>query len=96
MSFPGNTLRTSQVDIDSINLILKHLGGLDHNLRIIPAYLSNNGSILRTRGEVYTLVVLRRGHHFGMQHGRIGEIDSVFSCEHAEGKLGLIDHRPAD
>ena len=96
MSFPGDALRTSQIDINRIDLILKHFGGPHHNFWVIAANLSNDWSILRTGGEVYTLVIFSGGHHFGVQHGCIGQIDSVFACEHAEGKLGLVDHRPAD
>ena len=96
MSFSGNALRTSQIDIDGIDLILKHLGCLHHYLWIISANLSDNWPILRTRGEVYTLVSLVRGHHLGMKHRCVCEVDPILAREHAEGELGLIDHRAAD
>lgn len=45
---------------------------------------------------MYILVILRGGHHLRVKHGRVCQIDSVLACEHAEGKLRLIDHRTAD
>ena len=92
MSFPGNTLRTSQIDINGINLILNHFSCLDNRLGIISTELSNQRSIFRAGSKMLLFVIFGGSHYFRMKHGRVCQIGAIATAEQAEGQFRLIHH----
>jgi len=96
MPLSGDALRTAEIDIDGVNFILDHFGSSDHGLGIIAAELCDKRTIFGTGGEMLLLVVFGGGHHFGVEHGSVGQGGPVATCEQAEGELGLFHHGGAD
>ena len=96
MSFFGDTLGTSEIDVNGINLVFEHFSSPDHCVWIIATKLCDKRSVLRTGGKMLLFISFGGGHDFGMQHGSITEIGAIVSAEESERKLRLIDHGCAD
>ena len=96
MSSFGDTLGTSKIYVNGINLVFEHFSSPDHCVWIITTELSDKRSIFRAGGKMLLFISFGRSHDFGMQHGSITEIGAILSAEEPERKLRLIDHGCTD
>lgn len=96
MSTLGNSLRATEIYVNSVHLVLDHFGGLDHCLGIVATKLSYKRSIFLTCSKMLILVIFCGGHHFGMKHGRVTQIRAILSAEKPKRELRLIHHGCTD
>jgi hypothetical protein len=52
MTFFSDSLRTAEVDIDSVNFVFEHFGSCNHGIGIVTTELGDKRSVFRTGGKV--------------------------------------------
>lgn len=96
MAPPSYSLRTSEVQIDGIHLILQHASSLQQRLGIVATELSDQRSIFLAGGEMLVLIGFLGDEHARVQHRRIAQVAPVATAEQTECQLTLVDHGCAD
>ncbi len=96
MAFFSDSLRTSEVNIDRVNLVFKQFGGSDHGIWVITTELGDERSVFGTGGKVLLFIWFGCSHDFGMKHGSVAEVGAVLSAKESERQLRLIDHGGAN
>mmetsp|Transcript_313 Transcript_313/g.702 ORF Transcript_313/g.702 Transcript_313/m.702 type:complete len:261 (+) Transcript_313:207-989(+) len=89
----GNSLGTSTIDINSVDVGFHQSGSFQHGIGIAPTELGNEGTIgFGPCPSEFLSIGLGGQDELGMNHGCVTEIGSIPSAEHSKGKIGLVDH----
>eukprot|EP00966_Prymnesium_polylepis_P090965 2106165-Prymnesium_polylepis.2 len=96
----GNLLRAAQVKVHRGHAVLDVLRRLQQDLRVVARKLRDDGSVLALRvvdlGKVpqhFATVEGGGGALPRRDHRRVCQVGAVALAQHAEGRLGLVDHR---
>ena len=93
ISLLSNSLRTAQVYVDSITVVLNKFSCLQKDIWVVSTELNCKWSILWTWFEILHSVFWFLGEKSGVKHWRVANLSLVLPCEHSVRQLTLVDHR---
>lgn len=88
----GNRLRTAEIDIDCVAVVLSEQGSFQQHLRIVAAELYDERSILGTRLQRVLAILRVLAEAAAVEHGRVAQLGTVAATQQTPRQLAGIHH----